>query len=70
MIRRAATMSRDAKLIKLADRYDNLCSIATSDFEKKRRIIAETPRLVAAMAGVCPLLENAITSKLATLSAE
>jgi guanosine-3',5'-bis(diphosphate) 3'-pyrophosphohydrolase len=67
MIRRAATMSRDAKLIKLADRYDNLCSVVVSDTGKRRGIIEETPRLLAALSGVCPTLEEAIVRKLATI---
>jgi GTP diphosphokinase / guanosine-3',5'-bis(diphosphate) 3'-diphosphatase len=65
MIRRAVTLSCDAKLIKLADRYDNLCSVVSADSRKKRRIIEETPRLLAALAGGCPGLEQAIVAKLA-----
>ena len=67
MVRRAATMSREAKLIKLADRYDNLCSVVSTDLSKKRRIIDETPRLLAALAGACPAIEQAIVAKLAAI---
>jgi GTP diphosphokinase / guanosine-3',5'-bis(diphosphate) 3'-diphosphatase len=67
MIRRAATLSREAKLIKLADRYDNVCSVASSDSRKRRRLIEETPRLLAALSGGCPAIEQAIAQKLAAI---
>lgn len=64
MIRRAATMSREAKLIKLADRYDNLCSVTSLDPGKLRRILQETPGLLVGLRGVCETLEAAIEAKL------
>jgi guanosine-3',5'-bis(diphosphate) 3'-pyrophosphohydrolase len=67
MIRRAATMSREAKLIKLADRYDNLCSVSSADEGKRRRIVEETPRLLAGLRGVCQTLEAAIETRLAAI---
>jgi guanosine-3',5'-bis(diphosphate) 3'-pyrophosphohydrolase len=67
MIRRAATMSREAKLIKLADRYDNLCSVDASDSKKRRRLIEETPQLLSGLRGVCSALEEAIETKLAAI---
>lgn len=67
MIRRAATMSREAKMIKLADRYDNMLSVTTADRGKRHRILEETPRLLTALRGACPALESAIESLLSTL---
>lgn len=67
MIRRMATASPEAKRIKLADRYDNLQSMTAKDAGKLRRVLEETPRLLAAMRGTCPPLEEAIATKLATL---
>ena len=58
MIRRAATMSLEAKITKLADRYDNLLSCTAGN--KRRGLIEETPRLLAALDGACPALESAI----------
>ena len=67
MIRRAATMSPEAKLIKLADRYDNACSMTTSDAGKRRRLIEETPRLLDALRGACPNLEDAIVARMRSI---
>jgi guanosine-3',5'-bis(diphosphate) 3'-pyrophosphohydrolase len=64
MIRRAATISLEAKLIKLADRYDNVCSMTVSDAGKRRRLIEETPHLLTALRGACPNLEDAIVERL------
>jgi guanosine-3',5'-bis(diphosphate) 3'-pyrophosphohydrolase len=60
MIRRAATMSPDAKLIKLSDRYDNMLSVVATDSGKRQRILEETPRLLHSLRGACPALESAI----------
>jgi guanosine-3',5'-bis(diphosphate) 3'-pyrophosphohydrolase len=65
MIRRAATMSPEAKLIKLADRYDNLLHVARADPGKRQRILSETPRLLAALHGACPAIETEIEKLLA-----
>lgn len=67
MIRRLATASSEAKLIKLADRYDNLLSMTVADAGKRQRIIEETPHLLSSMRGVCPTLEQAIAAKLAAV---
>ena len=64
MIRRIAHASPDAKLIKLADRYDNLLSVTCADAGQQRRILQETPRLLAGMKGTCPALESAIADLL------
>ena len=58
MLRRMATTSPEARLIKLADRYDNLRSVV--DAGKRQRILHETPRLLASLRGTCPALESAI----------
>ena len=60
MIRRLATCSFEAKLIKLADRYDNLRSGSDADPAKHSRLLAETPRLLASLGDTCPVLEAAI----------
>ena len=67
MIRRAAVISPQAKLIKLSDRYDNLLSVVSADSGKRRRILEETPRLLIALRGACPALESAIEKLLAKL---
>jgi len=69
MIRRVASASPEAKLVKLADRYDNLrcASAAGSDPGKRERILNETPIMLASMKGVCPVLESAIEGELKTL---
>ena len=67
MIHRAATMSAEAKLIKLADRFDNLQGVSDADPAKRRRILDETPRLLQSLQGACPALENAIRDQLASL---
>jgi len=67
MIRRMECASAEAKLIKLADRYDNLRSISTTDCGKRQRILEETPRLLAAMRGACPPLEAAIEGLLSAM---
>ena len=59
MLRRMATVSPEAKLIKLADRYDNLHS-GPADRSKWERLLSETPRLLEALGGTCPALERAI----------
>ena len=67
MIRRMATCCREARLIKLADRYDNLRSASGTDPAKLQRMLTETPRLVASLRGVCPALESAIEQQLTSL---
>ncbi len=67
MIRRMASASREAKLIKLADRLDNLES-GTTDPGKRKRLVSETPRLLESLRGACPVLEQAITELLAALA--
>lgn len=84
MIRRLAAASPEAKLIKLADRYDNLQSAAGAYARsggpgthephaelaaKRRRLIEETPRLLASLRGACPALEAVIERLLAELVA-
>jgi guanosine-3',5'-bis(diphosphate) 3'-pyrophosphohydrolase len=69
MIRRAATISQDAKIIKLADRYDNLLHSTSADANKRRRLLQETPRLLDALRGACPALEQAVTRSLEALRA-
>ena len=65
MIRRLATASPDAKLIKLADRYDNLLSVIPTNSDKRSRILAETPKLLISIQGTCPPLETRIQALLA-----
>ena len=65
MIQRLAGASREAKLIKLADRYDNLLSQAEVPRERRARFLEETPRLLAALEGVCPALETRIEQLIA-----
>ncbi len=69
MIRRLATASREAKLIKLADRYDNLrcASAANADSGKRDRMLSETPIMLASMQGVCPALAAAIEAEMEKL---
>jgi (p)ppGpp synthase/HD superfamily hydrolase len=67
MIRRMATGSHEAKLIKLSDRYDNLLSVRRVDSGKRQRILEETPRLLISLRGACPVLESAIEKLLAEL---
>jgi guanosine-3',5'-bis(diphosphate) 3'-pyrophosphohydrolase len=67
MIRRMAAASPEAKLIKLADRYDNLRSGTGADPAKFQRILVETPRLLTSLRGVCPALESAIEEQLDVL---
>ena len=70
MIRRAESMSPEAKLVKLADRYDNLRSAANADSGKRQRILTETPRLLISLRGACPALESAIEKLLAQLASQ
>ena len=67
MIRRAATMSPEAKLVKLSDRYDNLLTVTAADPGKRRRIREETPRLLNSLRGAGPALESAIEKLLTKL---
>lgn len=65
MIRRLVTASNDAKVIKLADRLDNLTHIHLWNAERRLRFIAETHRLLdEALGGICPPLEHAIRQRL------
>jgi (p)ppGpp synthase/HD superfamily hydrolase len=64
MIRRLAHASSEAKLIKLADRYDNLLSVTPTAAEKRHRILSETPRLLVSLKGTCARLESAISEQL------
>ena len=66
MIRRLATASPEAKLIKLADRYDNLSAISAANPEKRKRIRQETPRLLQSLRGTNPKLEAAVVELLAS----
>jgi guanosine-3',5'-bis(diphosphate) 3'-pyrophosphohydrolase len=70
MLRRMATLSPDAKLIKLSDRYDNLRSVAETDPEKRRRILQETPRMLESLRGTSAVLESAIELRLKELRTE
>lgn len=64
MIHHLATASTEAKLIKLADRYDNVWSVSSADPAKFERILRETPRLLESLRGTCQPLESAIESLL------
>ena len=68
MIRSLAGASPEAKLIKLADRYDNLLTISPADPGKRQRILTETPRLLAALCGSSPALESAVESALHSIT--
>jgi guanosine-3',5'-bis(diphosphate) 3'-pyrophosphohydrolase len=67
MIRRLASASPEAKLIKLADRYDNLLSVVGADMDKRQRILVETPKLLIALRGTCPAIESAVANLLVKL---
>jgi len=62
MLRHAPTMSPEANLIKLADRYDNLCSMHVWDAERQGRYLAVSRILLDGLAGTCAELERRIAA--------
>lgn len=60
MIKKCATMSTHAKLIKLADRLDNMREMGSMERQFIERYCAEAREMVKAMHGVCPELEAEI----------
>ena len=66
MLDRLTEISPEAKLVKLADRYDNLLSIRELDPDKGQRFLTETSLMLQALRGACLALETAIEGLLAS----
>lgn len=60
MIAHCATMSRTAKLVKLADRLDNMRDMAHMPQDFVKRYCSEARQMLSAMEGACPELEAQI----------
>lgn len=60
MIEKCGSMSPAAKLIKLADRLDNMREMETMPDSFIDRYCAEARPMIAAMAGICPAIEAQI----------
>lgn len=66
MIAHCGEMSLEARVVKLADRWDNLTDLAGFDAAFVARYRDEARRMLAAMAGTWPTAEEAIESLIST----
>jgi len=62
MLRRCATMSRSAQVVKLADRLDNMRDMVRMPEDFVARICDEARVMLVAMRGACPPLESEIAA--------
>ena len=70
MFRRLERASRDAKIIKLADRLDNLRTYAEKPDGNIQRYVDETRRMLEILRGVCPPLEQAVRETVEELASK
>ncbi len=70
MFQRLASASTEARLIKLADRIDNLRHLGASfDRARRERFVEESRRVLAVLEGTCPELERELDELLRTMTA-
>ncbi len=67
MIEKAKTISRDAKIIRLADRYDNVLGMENWTEDRKSAYIKESRKLLNSLSGTDKKMEKLIGDKIKDL---
>jgi len=63
MIDHCGEMSATARLVKLADRLDNICDMGSMDRKFKTRYCKEARAMLKNMGGTCPEIEHELVER-------